>query len=142
MINHLHAAYPSYPVWAFLGDVGHSYADNPSNVWHQAHDASNTWLQAILSGTAPTQSRVTADTTRCVAKQTLTSYTAASFGAIATTLLHFSRSAAQTTASSNSATSEGTRTDPIANTGCRSMPASQSDPNEASYTLPLSSAST
>ncbi len=45
--------------------------------------------------------------------------------------------AGQSTVNSNAPTNEGTNTDPIANSGCRSMASSQSDPNEASYTFPV-----
>ena len=40
-INILQTANPTYPVWAFFGDLGHSYALNPLNVWQDAHNESN-----------------------------------------------------------------------------------------------------
>jgi pimeloyl-ACP methyl ester carboxylesterase len=140
MINRLHASFPNYPVWAFLGDVGHSYADNPAAVWHQAHNASNHWLTEVLHAQAPTEPRVTVDTTKCVTGQTLTTYTAATFDKIATTTLSRTSAAAQSTVSSTAASSEGTQTDPIANGGCRTMATSQSDPNQWTHTWSLSAA--
>ncbi len=41
MINRLQAAHSHYPVWGFFGDIGHSYAQNPLDVWQQAHNESN-----------------------------------------------------------------------------------------------------
>lgn len=142
MINRLKTADPNYPVWGFFGDLGHSYADNPLDVWQQDHNEGNAWLTSVLAGTLPADPTVTADTTRCVAGQTLQSYSGDSFGALATAGLTFSGGAAQTTASSKLVTPEDTATDPIANSGCRTMAASQSDPDQASYTFAVPSAAT
>ncbi|MBV9526407.1 MAG: hypothetical protein JOZ46_11395, partial [Candidatus Dormibacteraeota bacterium] len=110
--------------------------------WQQAHNESNAWLTSVLGGHTPSVPRVTADTTRCVAGQTLHTYTASSFGSIARSHITLLSAAAQTTVSSNGPSVEGAQTDPIANSGCRSMAASQSDPNEASYTFAVPSAAT
>jgi predicted acyl esterase len=142
MINHLHISDPNYPVWAFLGDVGHSYADNPHDVWEEAHAASNAWLSAVVThGALSSFARVSETTTRCVTGQTLTSYQDASFDQLADSTMIFKDGRAQSTANNSGATNEGAVTDPIANSGCRSMAASQSDPNQAVYTFtPTSSA--
>jgi len=139
MINHLHKTQPNYPVWSFLGDLGHSYADNPTDIWHQAHNASNAWLTTLLDNHTPTQPRFTADTTRCVSGQTLHAFSGPSFAKFATTSLTMSSAASQQTAYSagDAANIEGKNSDPIANSGCRSMAASQSDPNQATYSLSL-----
>jgi hypothetical protein len=71
--------------------------------------------------------------------QTHVTYTASSYGTIAGSVIHLTSAAAQATVSSNAATNEGSNTDPIANSGCRSMLASQSDPNQAVYTFPVPS---
>ena len=137
MVNRLKAADPNWPVTVFLGDVGHSYASNPTDIWHQAHDASNAWLQSVMAGSTPTNPAVTVTTTACLTGQTHATFTGSSYGTIATSVVHLTSAAAQSTASSNAATNEGANTDPIANGGCRSMAASQSDPNQAVYTFPV-----
>jgi predicted acyl esterase len=139
MVNHLKAVDPNWPVTLFLGDVGHSYADNPSDIWRQAHNASNAWLHAILTRTVPTNPAVTVTTTACMTGQTHVTYTASSYGTIAGSVKHLTSAGAQATVSSNAASNEGSNTDPIANSGCRSMAASQSDPNQAVYTFPVPS---
>jgi predicted acyl esterase len=139
MVNHLKAVDPNWPVTLFLGDVGHSYADNPADIWRQAHNASNAWLHAILTRTVPTNPAVTVTTTACMTGQTHVTYTASSYGTIAGSVTHLTSAAAQATVSSNAASNEGSNTDPIAHSGCRSMAASQSDPNQAVYTFPVPS---
>jgi len=139
MINHLNAVQPNYPVWAFLGDVGHSYADNPASVWQKAHNASNAWLSAVLDSRTPSAPRFTAVSAACVSGQSSHVFTGSSFGQLATSTSTFTKAASQSTTSSNSATVEGAKTDPIANSGCRTMAASQSDTNEASYAFPVTS---
>lgn len=139
MVKRLKAADPNWPVTVFLGDVGHSYADNPPDIWQQAHNASNAWLQAVLSHTAPANPAVTVTTTACMTGQTHATFTASSYGAIASKVVHLTSAAAQSTINSNNLTSEATQSDPIANSGCRTMPSSQSDPNQATYTFPVPS---
>jgi predicted acyl esterase len=51
--------------------------------------------------------------------------------------VHLSSAAAQNTLNSNAPTTEGAMTDPIANSGCRTMQAALSDPNQATYTFPV-----
>jgi len=142
MINRLKAADSHYPVWAFYGDVGHSYANNPLDVWQQAHNEGNAWLTAVLTGHTPSQPAATATTTRCVSGQTLRTYSGSSFGQLAPSTLNFSSAAVQTTINSKIVTPEGANADPIANAGCRTMAASQSDPNQASYSFVVPSAAT
>jgi dienelactone hydrolase len=137
MVKHLRAADPSWPITIFLGDVGHSYADNPTDIWQQAHNASNAWLQAVLAKTSPPNPAVTVTTTACLTGQHHATFTAASYGALATSVVHLTSAGAQSTVNSNLPTSEGTQSDPIANSGCRTMAASQSDPNQASYIFPV-----
>ena len=137
MVNHLHAADPNYPVTVFLGDVGHSYADNPPDVWVQAHTQGNLWLDSVMSHSTVTSPAMTMTTTRCITGQTLATFSAPSYSALASSVVHLDSAAGQSTVNSNAPTNEGTNTDPIANSGCRSMASSQSDPNEASYTFPV-----
>src|SRR5262249_37725857 len=44
MVNKLTARYPGYPVWAFLGDLGHAYAANPHALWVAANDVANAFV--------------------------------------------------------------------------------------------------
>jgi dienelactone hydrolase len=140
MVNHLKAVDPRWPVTVFLGDVGHSYANNPTDIWQQAHNASNAWLQSVMARATPSNPAVTVTTTACIAGQTHVTYVASSYGKIAKLVTHLTSAAAQSTLSSNAPASEGTKTDPIANSGCRTMAASQSDPNQAVYSFPVPAA--
>jgi predicted acyl esterase len=137
MVNRLKAVDPNWPVSVFLGDVGHSYADNPADVWRTAHNEGNAWLQAVMAGRSAPASAVPAvavSTTACMTGQTHVTYHGSNYGSLANSIDVLKSAPAQTTTSSSNPTSEGTQTDPIANSGCRTMPASQSDPNQAVYT--------
>lgn len=145
MINRLKAVDKNYPVTAFYGDVGHSYADNPADVWQQAHNQGNAWLSAVLASRDTNQPAVTVDTTRCVSGQTLQSYSGASLGALEISTVTYTAPGSQTIVhaiptSPPLGTYEGTQTDPILNSGCRSMMASLSNtaPGQASYSFPVS----
>ena len=145
MINRLKAADPSYPVTAFYGDIGHSYANNPLDVWQQAHNEGNAWLGQVLAHHGTSEPQVTVDTTRCVSGQTLQSFSGSSFGAVETSTLSVASPGTQTIVhliptSPPLGTYEGLETDPIVNSGCRSIQASLSDtaPGQASYSFPVS----
>ncbi len=129
-----------YQVWTTLADIGHSYADNPSDVWQTANDRANSWLQNILSGITPTDPRFTIATTRCVPGQSLVYYTATKFPSLASKVLSFSSAAPQSTNSATSPGPEAAGVDPITNAGCRTM-AVQTDPGVASWTFSPSAAS-
>jgi dienelactone hydrolase len=137
MVNHLKSADPKWPVTVFLGDVGHSYANNPQDIWQRAHDEANAWLQSVMAGTPSTNPPLTVTTTACLAGQTHVSYGGTDYAAIKDAVVHLASPGAQSTLNNNAPTAEGSMTDPIANGGCRTMPASQSDANEASYTFPV-----
>ena len=146
MINRLTAADKSYPVTAFYGDIGHSYANNPSDEWQQAHNQGNAWLSAVLANRDPNQPAVTVDTTRCASGQTLQSYSGSGLGALETSTATFTAAGSQTIAhviptSPPLGTYEGTQTDPIVSSGCRSMMSSLSNiaPGQASYSFPIGS---
>ncbi|MBJ7595677.1 MAG: hypothetical protein JF886_12605 [Candidatus Dormibacteraeota bacterium] len=151
MINRLQAAHSHYPVWGFFGDIGHSYAQNPLDVWKQAHNESNGFLQAALQATSLTQlsqlftqPTITVDTTRCLPQQTLQSYSANSFGSIATTQLTFvDAGAAQNTFNQSGGGPESLMSDPIVTGGkCVTMPSSTTDSHEAVYNFPVASPAT
>jgi acetyl esterase/lipase len=141
MVNRLKAHDPAYPVYQFLGDVGHALAQNPIEVWKQAHDQSNAWLNQELAGQPVTQPITTIVTTKCIAGQSFVSYTGTDLASIATQVVNFSSAAAQSINSDATLNAyEGTQTDPVANSGCRKLSAAtavQNDPNEAVYTFAL-----
>ena len=139
-VNRLKAANASYPVWAFFADVGHHYASNPLAVWQAAHNASNAWLQTELKGGSPTQPAVTVDTTSCLSGQSITTYTASTFAAIATSSLAFSSAPAKSTTSSTASTSEGSESDAVLGGFCKD--ALHTDGNQATYTFAVPSKAT
>ena len=132
-VNRLHSADPNYPVWSFFGDVGHSNAQNPSDVWHQANTEANTFLQAAMQGQRPALPAVTVTTTRCVAGQTLETYSAGSYGGIAISAESFADSSTQSTVSSQGVQPEGKDADPIVNSGC--LHSTAQDQGDAVYTF-------
>jgi X-Pro dipeptidyl-peptidase (S15 family) len=95
MVNRLKAVDPNWPVTICLGDVGHSYAGNPPDIWHQAHKAGNAWLASVMRSVVPANPAVTVTTSACMAGQTHVTYTGLSYGAIATTVVHRDSAAAQ-----------------------------------------------
>jgi dienelactone hydrolase len=138
MVNRLKTADAAYPVTVFLSDVGHSYADNPLALWQQAHDAGNAWLTSVMGHTTPANPAVTVTTSVCHGQSAAT-FTGASWGSIANSVVHLGSAASQSTTSSAPAATpvpEGVKSDPIANSSCPSF-ASQTDPNQAVYTFPV-----
>ncbi|MGI8847445.1 MAG: CocE/NonD family hydrolase C-terminal non-catalytic domain-containing protein [Candidatus Dormibacteria bacterium] len=131
-MNRLRAADPSYPVWSFYGDIGHSYAQNEPAVWHQFNDGANNWLTTVLAGSVPTRPRETLTTTQCVPGQSLTTFTSSRYDRIAQTVLHLSDPSTKLTVSAAVPLPEGVQTDPIVNSGCRSI-ATRTDPGVAAY---------
>ena len=87
MVNKLTAAYPGYPVWSALGDLGHAYAANPHALWVSVNDEANAFLSAVLAGQQPQLPRFSVTTVGCLPGQQVTTYSAASFAALATGLL-------------------------------------------------------
>ncbi|MFJ8361939.1 CocE/NonD family hydrolase C-terminal non-catalytic domain-containing protein [Streptomyces sp. NPDC093984] len=132
MVNRLQAAAPGYPVWTFYGDLGHSYADNPHQVWAAANDEANDWLDAVLAGSQPTTARTTLSTTACMPGQTNATLTADRFSRLANGSWTFTGSTGAVTTSSIPDGTEAAAVDPIANSGCRTTPA-QSDRGVASW---------
>ena len=135
-MNRLLGADPHYPVWGFFGDLGHSYADNPPAMWHEANSLANDWLSAILQHRTPVTPRVTTVTTSCSAAQTPRSFSASSYDRLATSVVHFADTSTQQTVSSPGVAPEGAQSDPIANSGCRTVN-SGSDPGVATYSFPV-----
>jgi hypothetical protein len=120
MRNKMLAWNPRYPIKSFFGDVGHSYANNPADVWATANALGNAFFDHYLLGRGPVPSfDVTMMTTTCVAGQTRRTLAAASWSGLAHSTLVFASSVPQAT-SNVAAGPEGTATDPIANSGCRS----------------------
>jgi predicted acyl esterase len=134
MANKLQTADRGYPVWTFYGDLGHSYANNPHQVWVAANDEANSWLDAVLAGSQPTAARTTLSTAACVPGQSNATLTANGFSRLANTSWTFTGSAGAVTTSSVPSGTEAAAVDPIAGSGCRTT-STQSDPGVAGWTF-------
>ncbi len=150
MINRLTAAYPDYPVWSALGDLGHSYAANPHGVWVSVNNEANTFLTAMLAGSTPQLPRLTITTVGCLPGQQVATYNAASLPALQTGSLELASAHSETVANdpAEAPGPEAIATDPIANgglpgttEGCRVM-AATTDPGVAAWTWPVTSSVT
>lgn len=142
MVNKLTARYRGYPVWAFLGDLGHAYAANPHSVWVLANDDANAFVSAVLAGKRPPLPRVTVRTVACLPGQPAATDRAASFAAIATSQLRLTGRGSATVTGNPSPVPgpEALETDPVANGalpgttgGCRVMNTT-TDPDVAAWT--------
>ena len=142
MVNKLTAAYPGYPVWTALGDLGHAYAANPQALWQSVNTEANAFLTAVLVGRQPQLPRFTVTTIGCLPGQQVASYTAASFPALAAGPLNESAAGPVTVTGDPSPVPgpEAVQADPVSNGGlpgttggCRVMPA-QTDPGVAAWT--------
>ncbi len=123
MRNRLLAWNPKYPIKSFFGDVGHSNANNPADVWAVAHAAGHAFFDHYLRGRGARPSfDVTAMTTTCVAGQARKTVSASDWARLKTTTLELASTLPQVTTSA-SAGPAGPATDPIANNGCLSTPA-------------------
>ena len=134
MLTKLRAVRPGYPAWAFFGDLGHSYADNPPATWQLANTAANTWLDQVLAGTPPTTPKVSLSTVPCLAGQDTTAYPADNLAGLATGSWTFHDTTTTATVNTPAAGPESAALDPIANHGCRTTRAG-SDPGVAAWTL-------
>lgn len=141
-VNRLTSSYPDYPVWAALGDLGHSYAANPRDLWVAVNNEANTFLAAVLADQQPRLPRFTVTTVGCLPGQQVTTDTADFFPALATRPLPFSSAATVTLVNdpSPAPTPESAQTDPVVNGalpgttgGCRIMSTS-TDPGVAAWT--------
>jgi dienelactone hydrolase len=139
MVNKLTAAYPGYPVWTALGDLGHAYAANPHALWVSVNDEANTFLSAVLAGQQPPLSRISLTTVGCLPGQQVSTYTAASFPALATRVMHLTAPGPATVVSDPNPVPgpEAVQADPIAGGGttggCRVM-GTTTDPGVAAWT--------
>jgi hypothetical protein len=142
MVNKLTAAYPRYPVWAAMGDLGHAYAANPHALWVSVNDEANAFLTAVLAGPQTKLPRFTVTTVGCLPGQPVTTYQAASFAALATGSLRLTAPGPATVASTPDPVPgpEAVETDPVANgglpgttSGCRVMNTT-TDPGVAAWT--------
>jgi predicted acyl esterase len=140
-INKLLAANSSYPVWAIYGDIGHSYAANPTAVWQTINGDANTWLSTVRSGGTPSLAHSTVATVVCNSSQTTTYYSGTGLGAIPTSTVTLSSNALGVTSSATPPGPEAVRADPIANggapgttAGCVNMQ-SLTDPSVAAWTF-------
>ena len=136
MEQRLRAAYPGYPVWTVLADIGHSYADNPPAVWHHILDQANLWLAEVLAHHRPAQPKVEVATVACTSGQSTKWYGSDHLRDIPDTVLDFSSSAAAETTSSEANPVSNVETDPIIQSGCRTLTTTQAGgPGAANYTF-------
>jgi predicted acyl esterase len=136
MEQRLRARYPNYPVWTVLADVGHSYADNPPAVWHRILDQANTWLEQVLRGQQPKQPKIEVATVACASGQETTWYAADHLREIPNAVLAFTGSGLRVTTSVAADPVANVETDPIATSGCRTLPSEEvAGPGIASYTF-------
>lgn len=133
-IRKLTAADPNYPVWAFFGDIGHSYADNPHATWVAANGEANRWLGQVLTHRPVTEPRITATTVACESGQSVATYTAPGLAALATGIWTLRGTGAQPTTSLAAGGPESVAVDPIVNSGCRTI-STQTDPGVAAWTF-------
>ncbi len=141
-MNKLTAAYPQYPVWAALGDLGHSYAANPHALWVRVNDEANAFLASVLAGRRPQLPRVAVTTVGCVPGQQVSTYRSGSLPALATRVVRLRASGPATVANNPSPVPgpEAIKTEPVANgalpgtiAGCPVM-AITTDPGVAAWT--------
>ena len=144
LVNNLTAAYPGYPVWTALGDLGHAYAANPHALWVTVNDEANAFWPAALAGQQPQLARFTLTTAGCLPGQQVTTYHAAAFSALATGLLRLSAPGPATVENNPAPVPgpEAIETDPVAGgglpgttAGCRVM-GTTTDPGVAAWTWP------
>jgi len=127
---------PRYPIATVFGDVGHSYASNPADVWaaFNARALQFVRYEVLRQGPAPIFD-VEASLTRCApANQAdkLSFVSGASLGSLHTHELELTSSQSGVT-SNGAAGPESAQSDPIANSGCRSLTAG-TDSGVASWT--------
>lgn len=138
MEQRLRAADPGYPIWTVLADVGHSYANNPLTVWQHILDQANVWLTDVLNSPHITQPKVEVGTVACTAGQSNTWYSSNHLRSIPNTVLDFTTGATGLTVSTLGNPIANLATDPIAQSGCRTLPSSvATGPGVASYTFTL-----
>jgi dienelactone hydrolase len=127
---------PAYPITTVYGDVGHSYASNPADVWARFNEAANRFLDYELNGIgAAPPNDVEASLTRCATGGAVTSFTAPAFAQLATSNAIYRASGPAITTSAAEGP-EAEQTDPIANSGCRTMSAT-TDPGVAAWSFPV-----
>ncbi|MBV8980922.1 MAG: hypothetical protein JO086_08495, partial [Acidimicrobiia bacterium] len=142
---------PDYPIGLEFGDVGHSYASNPADVWAAFNKKANAFVDHYLLGTGAAPALdVSAVLTRCRPGQSgdaLTTVAGPSLAGIAHDTRLFSAPGGGTTTNLPLGT-EGPATDPIANgggpsqvptpfgKGCRVMSAT-TDPGVVAWTYPV-----
>ncbi|MDA8268750.1 MAG: hypothetical protein M0013_10360 [Actinomycetota bacterium] len=136
MEQRLRAARPGYPIWTVLADVGHSYANNPPAVWQRILDQANAWLLTVLHHRSPGQPKVEAATVACLPGQQTTWVASNHLRSLADRVLVLSSSSTSETTSVGTDPVEDVQTDPIAQSGCRTLPSTEATgPGLASFTM-------
>lgn len=136
MEQRLRAAHRGYPVWTVLADVGHSYADNPPAVWRHILTQANRWVLDVLHHRTPSQPRIEAATVACQTAQPTTWLTGNRLRTMASQALVLSAPTGASTTSVGANPVADLQTDPIAQSGCRTLSSSQAGgPSVASFTF-------
>jgi acetyl esterase/lipase len=140
MQQRLTAAYPDYPLWVVLGDLGHAYAANPPALWATINGLANNWLDSVLAGQTPTLARDTEFPVSCTATPAYyPPISGAAPAGLANTIETFTGTGTATTTSAAVTGPEAETVDPIINGsvaagGCRSMSVT-TDPGVAAWTF-------
>jgi predicted acyl esterase len=132
----------AYPAWTALGDLGHSYAANPHDLWVAVNNEADTFLSAVLASQQPHLPRFTVTTVGCLPGQQAATYSGGSFPGLTTTSLQFSAAGPATLSNdpTPAPSPESAQTDPVINGalpgttgGCRTM-GTTTDPGVAAWT--------
>lgn len=121
MFNKVRAADRDWPVALYAGDVGHSYAGNNAAQWSYLNSRANAFIDHYLKGGPAVEPGAHAFQTTCTAARG-TLYSAGTWAGLAFHRLTLTSTSAQTS-SSAALDPDGPATDPIANSGCRRLPA-------------------
>lgn len=137
MFRKLRAVAPGYPMTMVFGDIGHSNAGNPAAQWHPINRLANRFLDAWVLGKRAGRPRAQSYSfrTRCAgALPKLQRPIRGRWNALARGEAVASSAATKTTVS-HDPNSDGSDTDPIANTGCLTESAGTMDPGGAYWTF-------
>ncbi|MDQ3856662.1 MAG: hypothetical protein M3281_09760 [Chloroflexota bacterium] len=133
---------PSYPIKSFFGDLGHANAANSRAVWSMAHSMGHSFLDYYLKGKGTSPAfNVSAVTVTCLSGQSRRTLSARSWSQLGPSRVVLSSDVPRITSSAGGI-AEGVSTDPLAHSGCISIPPPTGDgvarwsfPVRAGFTL-------
>lgn len=118
MRNHVKKWNSAYPIKSFFGDIGHSNASNPADVWAAANAIGNAFFDYYLKGRGSKPAfDVTTTTTVCNPDQSRQTFVAPSWAALSSRKVVLSSAIPQVTSHAAAGT-EGVNTDPLTKRGC------------------------